>query len=729
MADFPYNPVPEVMPSGRIPGQSIQTNPDMFGGATSRAMQKLGQTGADVAQREFDTAIKYQEMHNDTVVLQAKIEASKELAAIEDDFSQLNGLNAGAALPEYRKKVQAVHTKYAAQMTNPYMQESFTRNFEPMVAGTDMALGHHTAGQAEAAHESAMLGDIDAAKSRAVQHSGIMNVTPDFTDIVSQSLAYAHFKGLDKSAADVLVQDNIGGTVEDIIRARIAAGHTDQAAQILHTALDEHIPGNPDLPMLDGKYQSGLFALVTGQQEREQKERESAYKAAMAEVRERQSSDLEIRVNAGEATIAEVENAFNKNIISGSARASWITKISKEKDYRPTVLNALSGATILDPRDTQTRNAVDTYFDKDVLPALSGAQPDDVKSAITSYVERTGIVPSSLAGNIRGSLRAGTPQQKAVAADFIDRISDRVPQAVGDFSAADIATGKQIAGLVHDGVPVDQAVTHAETMAKTDPGVIKIRQDAMAAQQGAMPTDAVKHITRNVIGLTGWDAYTPLGFFTSGTATTDAAQAEFRRDFENAYLLTGDENAATAAAAAIAKRSWGVSTVNGNREVMKYAPEIIYGVLDHGEEDAKWIREQFIGEVTSHKAEVADAYEQSGVVVPPSDLADKAVLVSDTRTGRDLSYAVMMKDDNGAYEPVTGPTGNLLRFKPDFKTSKKAKEVIVEDANAASAVEKAKIGAVTKAKRERAALTSAIEEENKLKAKGKTTYDNLVPSL
>ena len=118
---------------------------------------------------------------------------------------------------------------------------------------------------------------------------------------------------------------------------------------------------------------------------------------------------------------------------------------------------------------------------------------------------------------------------------------------------------------------------------------------------------------------------------------------------------------------AMIRTTWGVSTVNGKAEVMKYAPEALYGVNNGA---GNWIQGQWEQEKRELKSKSFGG--------PRSDT--DLILVSDGLTARDRSYAVMVlqPDANGAIEPrnYIGENGLPVRFKPDQLTSPMYRQTI-----------------------------------------------------
>ena len=66
----------------------------------------------------------------------------------------------------------------------------------------------------------------------------------------------------------------------------------------------------------------------------------------------------------------------------------------------------------------------------------------------------------------------------------------------------------------------------------------------------------------------------------------------YRRDYQTIYDANfaqtgGDADQAKAMTNAMIKKVWAVSTINGKEEVMKYAPEAVYGVTNGS---GNWIK-------------------------------------------------------------------------------------------------------------------------------------------
>ena len=262
-----YNPVPEVSPSLSSGNDylNIRATPEAFGAQVGEAGEKLGQTLEQTGDTAAKLALDFQQQHNNTVALNATTQGSTELSDLENNFRQLKGLNAVNSLPQYQAKIAEIQNRIADSMPNPSARLTFLDRFARYSDTTVKSLGLYTGDQADAANMAALNGSIDAAKSRAVLHSGISDTEPDFHDIVGATAQVAAKMGLPKEAADALVQKHVGDTMQDIITARISMGRTNDAAAIFQNALKETAPGT-DLPLLDGDHQSRISSIIANRQ-------------------------------------------------------------------------------------------------------------------------------------------------------------------------------------------------------------------------------------------------------------------------------------------------------------------------------------------------------------------------------------------------------------------------------------------------------------------------------
>lgn len=243
--NVPYSPVGDVAPEVRAPFDylTVRATPQQFGSDVGTAFEKSGQILGRVGQEAEQTALEFQQLNNETTVYTAMAQGSQQQGDLETNLRQLRGMNAVNARGEYQQKLMDIQNNLAESMPNPAAKAAFLQRFSRYTAMTDRSMGFYIGDQAQAAHIEALNATLDAAQSRIVKNSGIGDVAPDFHDIVSASSQLGAAQGLPKEAVDNLIQSKTGDAVMNVIRARIATGHLDQAAQIFHQFLSMPVPG------------------------------------------------------------------------------------------------------------------------------------------------------------------------------------------------------------------------------------------------------------------------------------------------------------------------------------------------------------------------------------------------------------------------------------------------------------------------------------------------------
>jgi hypothetical protein len=139
------------------------------------------------------------------------------------------------------------------------------------------------------------------------------------------------------------------------------------------------------------------------------------------------------------------------------------------------------------------------------------------------------------------------------------------------------------------------------------------------------------------------------GWFTGLPQTPPLMQGEFDDLTRKYYDQTaGNLGQARQLAAQDLKRTWGVSEVNGQREVMQYAPESMFPGLTAG-----MVRNDLAATVQANGAAFQNV-DSSTVHLTATDRT--------ARTGG-LDWALMQPDKFGAYEPIVGKDGNPLIYR------------------------------------------------------------------
>lgn len=243
-------------------------------------------------------------------------------------------------------------------------------------------------------------------------------------------------------------------------------------------------------------------------------------------------------------------------------------------ETRAGVLAYNNGTLTLNPMLSSDRSLGDKVFDAHMKGVTD---PAEGKAFAAEFIDKTHIVPSSVAADIRNRLASNVPGQLATALVDATNLYGRAKTAVdnmdGGTSIRDqVAEFRQL--VDGRGMSSDQA---AQTVLarrgiewKADAEALKAAGDAL------VKTLSVSEIT---------SALNPPGWTGAPAEASPAAAAEMLADYQDIArekLITarGDPAIAKAQAQAELLTLWNVSTATGNRVVMKFPPEHYYPPVD-----------------------------------------------------------------------------------------------------------------------------------------------------
>ena len=399
--------------------------------------------------------------------------------------------------------------------------------------------------------------------------------------------------------------------------------------------------------------------------------------AAAALQKSRMNADLEIRVDRGEATYEEVQQAESKQQITPEKKASLFKALDNITEKKITESNAiqkvartLDGKDYIDPKNPDDKKAVDLAYSKAVEPQMADMQdPAAQKSLVTNFVQATGIVPSSLQGKMRGVFRGANVQDKVFYADLIGRIQESKPQALEDFDDKDITQAVMIDQLVKSGTPNEEAVKIVEDITNNiTPGRIETLKAEYQDLKKAKGADAT---TRNSATIKYVTDLFDEGVFSKNASLPDrqlgvetAAVNDYDRLYETWYLNTnGNADIAKQQADRAFKSSWGTTAINGqSKQLTKYPIEQAYPKLDATE-----LKKSLVTDLKT--------------LPEYKNISDDKVFVQyDNRTAREWgnqpSYRVLILNKDGLLEPIADPTKS--RWKPDYKKAVEDKRINAE---------------------------------------------------
>ncbi|HGV3502111.1 TPA: hypothetical protein ACLLFU_001643 [Providencia stuartii] len=320
----------------------------------------------------------------------------------------------------------------------------------------------------------------------------------------------------------------------------------------------------------------------------------------------------------------------------------------------------------LDPNDKSNQDAADNYFTNNIEPSFN-IRDENSLNAVAEVSSRTGIIPSQIKSKLVTGSTSKNPELVIPMAKMYGQIFDNNPSAINGLSTDAMAYYGKIYDLTRSGMDSEKAIDIAYNLTYEQ----NDRTKAIIAEQ---MRDKKYSKEREKAAQGNINSFFALGGFSSPNVTKPSvSNREYMRDYQTLYDANfastgGDPDLAKKMTDAQVKKTWGVTSINGKDEVMRYAPEAVYGTNESGA--GNWIIGQWREEQKQLKSKVFGGM--------PDDA--EFVLVPDAITGRDFSYAIMLKqtgsDKIPVFTPFLGDNGMPSRFKPEQSSSPMYREVM-----------------------------------------------------
>ncbi|WP_144141221.1 hypothetical protein [Providencia rettgeri] len=320
----------------------------------------------------------------------------------------------------------------------------------------------------------------------------------------------------------------------------------------------------------------------------------------------------------------------------------------------------------LDPNDKSNQDAADNYFANNIESSFN-IRDENSLNAVAEISSRTGIIPSQIKSKLVTGSTSKNPELVIPMAQMYGQIFDNNPSAINGLSTDAMAYYGKIYDLTRSGMDSEKAVDIAYNLTYEQ----NDRTKAIIAEQ---MRDKKYSKEREKAAQGNINSFFALGGFSSPNITKPSvSNREYMRDYQTLYDANfastgGDPDLAKKMTDAQVKKTWGVTSINGKDEVMRYAPEAVYGTNESGA--GNWIIGQWREEQKQLRSKVFGGM--------PDDA--EFVLVPDAVTARDYSYAIMLKqtgsDNIPVFTPFLGDNGMPSRFKPEQSSSPMYREVM-----------------------------------------------------
>lgn len=423
--------------------------------------------------------------------------------------------------------------------------------------------------------------------------------------------------------------------------AQVAQGNY-QAARDLVTNYDYMFLSKPD----QIKLRKGVTGMI-----KDAEWAENIHKLEMTAEQEaaqaRQASNLEIGVGRGQVGYRQIDQAADSGLITESKRTqlymkrdAMLAKGQKAAEDMSLVNTALQTGERMDRENSDHKKAAEAFYtaqfgDRDILGEDLGAA--------AGFVDAIGIAPASMQSRVRTALRSGDPEQAMRASELVSLIVDTDRQLLDTFSDDDVAVAVSAARMKNTGTPPETAyaMAYAEAFPE-NPDVMTHKKDIYRKEikdgNASDLADKLDIFDKEFIG--------------GHPEATMEMQVEYDKKVESYYLKTGNEDTARDLAWNDMRRVWGATSINGSKQVMKYAPE-----ADRPDIPAQWIESQF-------KSEVGENF----------------ILIADPKTARmpqgQRTWQVYEVMPNGDTRKVPGEQeGTWRRWKPSVRDTKEYQDM------------------------------------------------------
>lgn len=700
MPTVPYVDAPNVQEEG-LPGRAnprvdTDVSPASFGAEIAQGGEAVGAAGAQVG-----ADLKRQNDHARVVDANTQLEAAK--AAMLYGQEQPDGTRTGGAFSlrgldaiNMPAKVGPQFDQVAQQITGTLTADQ-QRQFQDAVAKNrddlNLQLNRHEYDESNRlaatvysnattqAATSAALGwrDTQAVGKARLDIKGLVTLqadregwTPEIqAQVLSGQLANLHQSVVsqmlvDGSPADAqaylaqVPRGELSPAIQEKLQGQVNVGQADDVASGILEAFRG--PGG----MVDG---IKAFSAIDA--------RTDLSPIVKDQIRSDVATGLDKRRGEARTTMAPMIEALEEHIASGKAdqadRASiWslysagafgpgetgtaIGRLEKAQQddvnaaaWRQAIATAYQKGQPLDPKDKDVRDSVADYFTTATKSVNMAPGSTPWVNLASDIAAKTGVTPQPVIDWARTQLVSGAPAAAAQAATALQRQHDVNP--LGLSYAADEKTNA-LAKLINDahlaGTDDETAVTNARNILAMPDADRERLEEVYKSKQVA--GTVVGSLTSQLPGIRGFDA----GWFSSNATIPPQMVGQYRELQHDYYKLTNG-NAAQANQLAFndLKNTWGVTQVNGKRELMQFAPEAMHPGLT---------------------TQAIQADMQAAAVGHTADPSKVRLLTTpETYDSNGQRFALGVPDKFGAYSALTDERGRVIPYQvPDGTAALKA---------------------------------------------------------
>lgn len=342
---------------------------------------------------------------------------------------------------------------------------------------------------------------------------------------------------------------------------------------------------------------------------------------------------------------AQARELYRKGAISVNEYQSYLSKIGNNEDAAVTKSAAqdalrlqLESGMGIDPTNKEQVKAVDQLFQDQMTQAGVKQGEERWQEAATSVMKRFNVLPPSVESWARRSVLNGDPAQAAVGAAFFERLHEANPAAYDYFKDTKLTS---FASQLNENLKVNMDPIKAYELAHKN-----VYEQTPAVQQALeqrfrkdkVSIDSVDQLRADMeddprFGVRWFGMNTKVPDVAETTPAAVAMRADYDRLVWEYYQDNGgDADQAKALASATVRGAYGVTEINGKREVVKYPIESTYG-----------LRPELVRADLEAKLKAAGIEDTAGIVLVPIGATDRT---------RGRMWGVKRLDEYGSHDAV-----------------------------------------------------------------------------
>lgn len=354
-------------------------------------------------------------------------------------------------------------------------------------------------------------------------------------------------------------------------------------------------------------------------------------------------------------TRGQVDALVSSGTISPAAGTQAIDAIQKRAEQEQANAQAIikvtaagNGGAPLDPKSKEDRDALNYHYSV----ASAAWPPAERAEKSLAYVAQYNMVPAPVQSAIRGGLHSGQPMRAVQAAQTVDQLRSINPQLVAEIGDEN---DMRLAALLSTYAPAgpQQAFDLANAALKATPAQREVHKQSYD-KRAKTPED------RAALDTAWLDKQPQVNQLWWGDPNIPPLLVrEFQDLAAGHYEVTGDLESSRVLARDAILWVWGRTAVGGPTRYMKAAPEVIYGDPKLStERNSEWIQNQLLAEVKKSKPDVRP--DQIHLLELPGDKGGP---------GNRQRYQIFVTDDQGRWNTVTKPNGQINPWNPDIATA------------------------------------------------------------